>query len=65
MAKTSPAKFSREVRSEFNKVTWPSRKEAIVTTIMVFVFVVLMSIFFLLVDAASSTVIQALLNFSR
>ncbi len=65
MAKTSPAKFSREVRQEFNKVTWPTRKEAVVTTVMVFVFVVLMAIFFLLVDAVSSTIIQMLLDIGR
>ena len=65
MAKISPAKFSREVRQEFNKVTWPTRKEAVVTTVMVFVFVVLMAIFFLLVDAVSSTIIQMLLDIGR
>jgi len=47
---TSPFKFLQEVREETNKVTWPSRKETMITTGMVFVMVALASIFFLLAD---------------
>lgn len=50
MAKVSPFKFLQEVRAETQKVTWPTRKETTVTTIMVFVMVVIASIFFLLAD---------------
>jgi preprotein translocase subunit SecE len=50
MAKTSPFKFLQEVRQETQKVTWPSRRETVITTIMVFVMVALASIFFLLAD---------------
>jgi len=50
MAKFSPFKFMQEVRAEGQKVTWPTRKETTVTTIMVFVMVVVASIFFLLAD---------------
>jgi len=50
MAKTSPGEFVRQVRQEVSRVTWPTRKETIVTTIMVFIMVFVMSIFFLLVD---------------
>ena len=50
MAKTSPALFLRQVRQEVAKVTWPSRKETGISTAMVFVMVVLASVFFLLVD---------------
>lgn len=42
--------FFQEVRSEGAKVTWPTRKETAITTAMVFVMVVLASIFFLLAD---------------
>jgi preprotein translocase subunit SecE len=45
MARVSPAKFIQEVRQETAKVTWPSRKETFVTTGMVFVMVVVVSIF--------------------
>jgi preprotein translocase subunit SecE len=51
MAKISPALFFRQVRQEVAKVTWPSRRETGISTVMVFVMVVLASIFFVLVDA--------------
>ncbi len=50
MAKISPFKFLQEVRAEGQKVTWPTRKETTVTTIMVFVMVALACIFFLVAD---------------
>ena len=40
----------QEVRAEVQKVTWPTRKETTVTTIMVFVMVFITAIFFLLSD---------------
>jgi preprotein translocase subunit SecE len=50
MAKISPFKFLQEVRAEGQKVTWPTRKETTVTTIMVFVMVFVSSLFFLGAD---------------
>jgi preprotein translocase subunit SecE len=50
MAKISPFKFLQEVRAEAQKVTWPTRKETTVTTMMVFVMVFVAAIFFLLAD---------------
>ncbi len=50
MAKISPFKFMQEVRAEAQKVTWPTRKETTITTIMVFVMVAIASVFFLLAD---------------
>jgi preprotein translocase subunit SecE len=46
----SPFKFLQEVRSETAKVTWPSRRETTITTIMVFIMVALSSIFFFFAD---------------
>ncbi|MGQ0680865.1 preprotein translocase subunit SecE [Bradyrhizobium sp.] len=46
----SPFKFLQEVRSEAGKVTWPTRREVTVTTIMVFIMVALASVFFLFAD---------------
>ncbi|TDQ77743.1 protein translocase subunit secE/sec61 gamma [Dongia mobilis] len=51
MAKASPIEFFRQVRQEVQKVTWPTRKETTVTTVMVFIMVVLASLFFFLVDS--------------
>jgi preprotein translocase subunit SecE len=62
MAKTSPAEFIQQVRNEAAKVTWPSRKEAMVTTAMVFVMVVLASVFFLVVDQVLRFVVRFLLG---
>lgn len=50
MAKLNPVEFLQEVRSEGKKVSWPTRKETLITTGMVFVLVVVASIFFLLSD---------------
>jgi len=50
MMKISPFKFLQEVRAEAQKVTWPTRKETTITTMMVFVMVFVASIFFLLAD---------------
>jgi preprotein translocase subunit SecE len=50
MAKTNPFDFLQQVRSEAAKVTWPTRKETMITTAMVFVMVVLACVFFLVVD---------------
>jgi len=62
MAKTSPAQFMREVRQETEKVTWPTRKETGITTVMVFIMVVLAAIFFFLVDAIISQLVQLVLG---
>jgi preprotein translocase subunit SecE len=50
MAKVSPLKFLQEVRSEVDKVTWPTRRETLITTIMVFVMVAVASVLFLVAD---------------
>jgi preprotein translocase subunit SecE len=62
MAKFSPFKFLQEVRAEAQKVTWPTRKETTVTTIMVFVMVVIASIFFLLADQVMRLAVSFLLG---
>ena len=61
--KTSPGAFVREVRQETSKVTWPSRREAVVTTAMVFVMVFLASLFFLAVDWTLSFGVEWVLGF--
>jgi preprotein translocase subunit SecE len=50
MARISPFKFMQEVRAEAQKVTWPSRRETLITTAMVFIMVAIASIFFLVAD---------------
>ena len=50
MAKLSLFKFLQEVRSETDKVTWPTRRETAITTVMVFVMVTITAILFLVAD---------------
>jgi preprotein translocase subunit SecE len=46
----NPFKFLQEVRTEANKVTWPTRRETMITTVMVFIMVAVSSVFFLAAD---------------
>jgi preprotein translocase subunit SecE len=48
--KTNPVQFIQQVRSEVAKVTWPTRREVVLTTIMVFIMAALTATFFSLVD---------------
>lgn len=50
MAKPNPFDFLQQVRSEASKVTWPTRKETMVTTVMVLVMIVVASLFFMFTD---------------
>jgi len=50
MAKVNPGQFIREVRNEIAKVTWPSRKETMIATTMVFLMAFAAAIFFFVVD---------------
>ena len=60
--RTSPVQFFREVRAETRKITWTSRKETWITSVMVFIMVVLASLFFLAVDGALGLAINQLLK---
>ena len=50
MAKTSPVEFVQEVREEARKITWPSRREVMISTVMVMIMVTMAAVFFLVVD---------------
>ncbi|MCJ8324801.1 MAG: preprotein translocase subunit SecE [Rhizobiales bacterium] len=62
MAKKSPVKFAKEVSAEARRVVWPTRRETIVTTIMVFIMATLAAIFFLLADKVFSWGVGLLLG---
>ena len=63
MAKTNVVQFLRGVRQEAAKVTWPTRKETMISTGMVLVMVVLAAIFFLVVDDVIAIGVRFLLGF--
>jgi preprotein translocase subunit SecE len=62
MAKTNPIEFFRQVRQEVSRVTWPTRKETMVTTAMVFVMVIVAAVFFFLVDEIFSQIVRLILG---
>jgi preprotein translocase subunit SecE len=62
MARFSPGEFAQQVRQEFFKITWPSRKETTMTTMMVFIMVVMASIFFLVSDVVIGWVVDKVLG---
>ena len=53
--------FYKEVKQEALKITWPTKPEVITTTVMVFIFVFLSSVFFLLVDKLVSFLVEYIL----
>ena len=53
--------FYKEVKQEALKITWPAKPEVITTTIMVFIFVFISSVFFLLVDKIVSFLVEFIL----
>ena len=61
MAKFNPLQYMKDVRQETAKVTWPSRRETMITTIMVLVMVTISSIFFLGVDAVIKYLVDGVL----
>jgi preprotein translocase subunit SecE len=54
MAKNSAAEFVQQVRQELTRVTWPTRKETLQTTLMVFLMVFIAAAFFFVVDQVLS-----------
>jgi preprotein translocase subunit SecE len=62
MAKTSPFEFMQQVRQEANKVTWPTRKEVGITSLMVAIFMIVSAIFFFAADSVIRWGVQALLS---
>lgn len=63
MANTAnPLRFIQQVRAEVAKVVWPTRREVLLTTGMVFVMATLTAIFFFFVDLVIRTGLQGLLG---
>jgi len=62
MADFELQKFVQEVKTEAAKVTWPTRKETQVTTMMVFVMVIIASVFLFFADAVMNFIVRAILG---
>jgi preprotein translocase subunit SecE len=62
MAITNPLQFLQQVRGEVAKVVWPTRREVLLTTIMVFILSALAATFFSLVDLGIRTGLTAIIG---
>ncbi len=62
MAITNPIQFIQQVRAEVTKIVWPTRREVLLTTVMVFVMAALTAVFFAMVDLLIRSGLQGVLN---
>jgi len=65
VAKTSPLEFIRQVRTETSKVTWPTRRETIMTGVMVVIMTTILALFFFGVDSILQAIVTALLKLAQ
>jgi preprotein translocase subunit SecE len=65
MAKTNPFQFLQQVRNETSKVTWPTRRETAITSMMVFMFVIAAALFFMVVDFFLTQAVGLVLGLGR
>ena len=65
MAKTNPGEFFRQVRAETRKITWPSRRETIMTGVMVIIMTTLLGLFFMGVDSMFDLLVRFLLSLAQ
>lgn len=62
MAMTNPLQFIQQVRAEVGKVVWPTRREVMLTTVMVFILSALTAVFFAIVDIIIRSGLQGVLG---
>jgi preprotein translocase subunit SecE len=65
VAKTSPGEFIQQVRAETAKVVWPTRRETIMTGVMVMIMTVLLAVFFTAIDGLFDAIVRGLLALAR
>ena len=61
----NPLEFLNQVRAEASKVTWPTRKETLITTALVIVMVIVASVFFVTVDQVLRLIVTFLLSLAH
>jgi len=65
VAKTSPMEFIRQVQAETRKVVWPSRRETVMTGVMVMIMTVILAVFFFAIDKVFDTGVEYLLSLAK
>jgi len=65
VAKTTPIEFIRQVQAETRKVVWPTRRETVMTGVMVMVMTTLLGVFFFVTDSVFEMIVKTLLSFAK
>jgi len=65
VAKTSPMEFIRQVQAETRKVVWPTRRETIMTGVMVMIMTVILAVFFFAIDKVFDMGVEYLLSLAK
>ena len=65
VARTTPQEFFNQVKAETKKVVWPTRKETVMTAVMVVVMTTILALFFLGVDSIFEAVVRGLLKLAQ
>ncbi|HEX7693772.1 MAG TPA: preprotein translocase subunit SecE [Sphingomonas sp.] len=65
MAKTSPVEFIRQVQAETRKVVWPSRRQTIMTGVMVMIMTLILAVFFFAIDKVFDAGVAFLLSLAK
>ena len=60
----NPLKYVQQVRNEVSKIVWPTRKETMTTTVMVFIMSALVALFFFIIDTITSNILDIILKLS-
>ena len=58
----NPLKYVQQVRNEVSKIVWPTRKETMTTTLMVFVMSAIVALFFFIIDTITSNGLDIILK---
>ena len=58
----NPLKYVQQVRSEVSRIVWPTRKETMTTTLMVFVMSAIVALFFFIIDTITSNGLDIILK---
>ncbi|MBO9714951.1 preprotein translocase subunit SecE [Sphingomonas sp.] len=65
MAKTSPLEFVRQVQAETRKIVWPTRRETIMTGVMVMIMTTILGVFFIGIDSLFDAIVNFLLSLAK
>jgi len=62
VAKTSPFEFIQQVQAETRKVAWPTRRQTVMTAVMVMIMTLILAVFFFIIDSGFEAIVKALLG---